>query len=97
MTKKISSWAMFVRAFVVALFAGSATVSAQGTDLTDDAAWAQAVSVGTSDAIRDYLRNFPTGTHLDEAVRLLLSLGKLQGTGGAALPGLLATPGSDLY
>lgn len=98
MTKKISAWAMFVRAFVVTLFAGTTATNAQNSEMTDETAWEYAVSIGTSDAIRDYLRNFPTGAHLEEAVRLLLSLGDLSGTGNASLPSLqTAGDGQDLY
>ncbi|MBL4806444.1 MAG: hypothetical protein JKY31_04055 [Rhodobacteraceae bacterium] len=100
MTKKISAWAMFVRAFVVTLFAGSSVADAQNSALSDDAAWAYAVSIGTQAAVRDYLRNFPTGEHLDAAVRLLLTIGELNGTdpSPANLPRLeTSTGGQVLY
>jgi len=102
MTKKISAWAMFLRAFVVTLFAGSAATQAQEPGLTDDAAWAIAASLGTSEAIRDYLRNFPTGDHIEAAVKYLLSISELSGTSPLPAPANLpylrpAAEGEELY
>ena len=96
MTKKISAWTMFVRAFLVALFAGTPASQAQQSGVSDDAAWSYAVTIGTAAAVREYLRNFPTGVHIEEAVRLLLSFGELSTTG--TLPQLQITePGGNLY
>lgn len=96
MTKKISAWTMFVRAFLVTLIAGSTTGQAQQTGASDDSAWGYAVNIGTAAAVREYLRNFPTGNHIEEAVRLLLSMGGLAGTG--TLPQLqIIESGRSLY
>ena len=96
MTQKISAWTMFVRAFLVTMFAGSQTVKAQQNGTTDDSAWNYAVSLGTAAAMREYLRNYPTGNHIEEAVRFLLSQGELAGTG--SLPQLqISGAGNSLY
>lgn len=77
MAKKISAWAMFLRAFVLALFTGGHMAPAQAQNNSDDAAWSYAVSVGTAAAMREYLRAFPTGAHIEEAIRFLLAMGEL--------------------
>jgi len=96
MTKKISAWTMFVRAFLVTLFAGTPASQAQQSGVSDDDAWNYAVTVGTAAAVREYLRSFPTGVHIEDAVRLLLNLGELSSTG--TLPQLQITEtGGNLY
>jgi len=82
---------MFVRAFLLTMFAGSQTVKAQNNLTSDEEAWSYAVSIGTAAAIREYLRNFPTGDHIEDAVRLLLDSGALTSTG--ALPQMQTTAG----
>ena len=84
MAKKISAWAMFLRAFIVTLISGSAMNPAQADGHSDDAAWNYAVSLGTAAAMREYLRAYPTGEHIEEAIRFLLAMGDFVGT--AELP-----------
>ena len=83
---------MFVRAFMLTMFAGSQTVKAQNSLTSDEEAWSYAVSIGTAAAIREYLRNFPTGDHIEDAVRFLLDSGALTSTG--TLPQLQAAGGN---
>jgi len=77
MAKKISAWTMFLRAFLLTLFTGSTISSGHAAGNGDDSAWNYAVSVGTASAMREYLRAFPTGTHIEEAIRFLLAMGEL--------------------
>ena len=103
MAKKISAWAMFLRAFILTLFTGSTLTSGQAQGNNDDNAWNYAVSIGTASAMREYLRAFPTGAHIEEAIRVLLAMGELGAgtspfvhplgglTGPKSSPGLPAT------
>lgn len=100
MTKKISAWTMFVRAFLVTLLAGSPASQAQESGVSDDAAWSYALNVGTAAAMREYLRNFPTGNHIERAVRALLDLDELPSTGtntGTPPPLSIIESGHSLY
>ena len=77
MAKNISAWAMFMRAFILTLFSGSVMTPAQADGHSDDAAWSYAVSIGTAAAMREYLRAYPTGEHIEEAIRFLLAMGEI--------------------
>ncbi|MEX0969843.1 MAG: hypothetical protein WD046_05285 [Paracoccaceae bacterium] len=77
MAKKISVWAMFLRAFLLTLFTGSQISQTQAQGNTDNQAWSYAASIGTAAAMREYLRAYPTGAHIEEAIRLLIALGEI--------------------
>ena len=68
---------MFLRAFLLTLFTGTQVGPIQAQGNNDDRAWSYAVSIGTASAMREYLRAYPTGAHIEEAIRLLIALGEI--------------------
>ena len=56
MAKKISAWAMVLRAFLLTLFTGSQLSQTQAQGNPDNQAWTYAASIGTAAAMREYLR-----------------------------------------
>ena len=62
-----------VRALMIAALAGQAgVVHAQQGSPADEAAWETVTSQGTPEAAQQYLSEFPTGVHAEEAFRLLV-------------------------
>ena len=68
---------MVLRAFLLTLFTGSQLSQTQAQGNPDNQAWTYAASIGTAAAMREYLRAFPTGAHIEEAIRLLIALGEI--------------------
>ena len=63
-----ASW----RALIIALIAGqSGGVMAQASS-PDDQAWQAVQASGTAEACQQYLSEFPTGAHAEEAFRCLV-------------------------
>lgn len=61
-----------LKALMIALVAGqSASVMAQN-DSSDDRAWEAARASGSAQACQQYLSDFPTGDHAEEAFRCLV-------------------------
>ncbi len=74
---KLSKWAVFWRAFLLTLVLGSSG-RAQTVDPQDLVEWQRAEETGTPDAYIGYLRMFPTGAFIEQAVTALLDLGVLE-------------------
>jgi hypothetical protein len=62
-------------ALVVAALAGGPIGHAQELPGGDDGAWAAAREAGTAEAYQEYLQQFPTGRHAEEAFRRLIEGG----------------------
>ncbi|UPH72050.1 hypothetical protein LGT41_0004305 [Abyssibius alkaniclasticus] len=77
MAKKISAWAMVLRAFLLTLFTGSQLSQTQAQGNPDNQAWTYAASIGTAAAMREYLRMYPNGAHIEEAIRVLIASGEI--------------------
>lgn len=73
---QLSRWAIFVRAFLIALMAGA---PAQVANAVSDevAAWASAEQADTTQAYYSYLSRFPTGEYVDRAIAALIRLGAI--------------------
>jgi hypothetical protein len=61
-----------LKALLIALMAGQGSVAAAQTVNADDSAWEAAKSSGTAEACQQYLTEFPTGAHAEEAFRCLV-------------------------
>ncbi|MEM9320087.1 MAG: hypothetical protein AAGA70_13940 [Pseudomonadota bacterium] len=71
---KLSKWAVFTRAFLMALIAASpARVGSQSS--AEDQVWSEAQAANTTEGYNTYLSLHPDGAHVVEAVRALRSLG----------------------
>lgn len=70
---KLTKWAIFLRAFLATMMATSAYAQDEGLD--DEAAeWAQVVRSGTAEAYFLYLRRYPRGLYVPDAMRALENL-----------------------
>jgi len=77
-----------MRVFLAAAIAGAPTRLVQADDV-ERAAWQAAVAANTQSAIYDYLRQYPQGEFLDEAIGALENLGALDQTSqGRQMPRL---------
>lgn len=78
MAKKISNWAIFVRAFFISLLAAQPAKmgSAQSSE---DQAWSSAVQTNTEQAYHDYLAQYPAGAYVRDAIVALQNLGAIRG------------------
>jgi hypothetical protein len=73
---RVSRWAIFLRAFLITLLAGSpAKVGSATAD--EIAAWEQAEDANTVAAYYAYLSRFPAGAYVDRAIAALVSLGAI--------------------
>ena len=70
----LSKWAIFVRAFIVALLA-TAPARTPGQSSSEDAVWAEAQASGSVEAYHTYLTLFPDGEHVVDAINSLRDLG----------------------
>ncbi len=78
MAKKISRWAIFLRAFLISLLA--AHPAKMGTAQSgEDQAWRSAVEANTAQSYHDYLSAYPAGDHVREAIIALQNLGAIRG------------------
>ncbi|GAA0310375.1 hypothetical protein [Rhodovulum strictum] len=74
---KVRRWAIFLRAFVLALIAVQPTRG--GADSPgEDAAWRQAQARNTTQAYYEYLSRYPAGSYVQEAIDALDRLGALR-------------------
>ncbi len=70
---KLTKWAIFLRAFLATMLASSALAQEEGLD--DEAAeWSQVVRSGTAEAYFLYLRRYPRGIDVPDAMRALENL-----------------------
>lgn len=73
---QLSRWAIFVRAFMIALLAGApAGVIAAASD--EVAAWTTATQADSIDSYYSYLSRYPTGEYVDRAISALVRLGAI--------------------
>ena len=63
------SFVASLKALMIAVLAGSASADARELTDDDDASWGLAKESGTAEAYQQYLRDFPSGRHIDDAVR----------------------------
>ena len=85
---KVTKWMIFVRVFLAAAIAGAPTRLAQADDV-ERAAWQAALTANTQSAIYDFLRQYPQGEFLDEAIGVLDTMGALDQTSqGRQMPKL---------
>lgn len=87
---KISKWALFVRAFFIALIASSPS-RVSGQDAAEEAAWQAALNQNTPNAYHRYISLYPTGEFILDAIGALDRLGAIdnpvraiENIGGAA-------------
>jgi hypothetical protein len=72
---RLATLFLSLRALVMASLAGAPTAHGQELPSSDDTAWAAAVEAGTAAACQQYLEEFPTGRHAEEAFRCLIEGG----------------------
>jgi hypothetical protein len=73
---QLSRWAIFVRAFLIALLAGApARVAGAASD--EVAAWTAATQADSIDGYYSYLSRYPTGEYVDRAISALVRLGAI--------------------
>ncbi len=99
MAKKLSTWAIFLRAFFVSLLAMQPAKmgSAQSSE---EQAWSSAMQSNTEQSYHDYLSQYPAGAHVRDAIVALQRLGAIRG--GVPTRGLKGEPqtrstGGSLY
>jgi len=68
----MSKTVMSIKALMVAIIAGQSNSALAQSISPDDRAWDAAVSAGTAEACQQYLSDYPTGTHAEEAFRCLV-------------------------
>lgn len=69
----MSKTVMSIKALMVAIIAGQGgSAEAQTATGPDDRAWEAVVAAGTAEACQQYLSDFPTGAHAEEAFRCLV-------------------------
>jgi hypothetical protein len=61
-----------LKALMIALVAGQGGVAMAQEVSPDDSAWEAAKASGTAEACQQYLSEFPTGAHAEEAFRCLV-------------------------
>ncbi len=72
----VSRWAIFVRAFLITLLAG--TPARVGSATPDETvAWSTAAQSDSVEAYYDYLSRYPAGTYVDRAIAALIRLGAI--------------------
>jgi hypothetical protein len=73
---QLSRWAIFVRAFLIALLAGTpGRVAGAASD--EVAAWTAATQSDSIDGYYSYLSRYPTGEYVDRAIAALVRLGAI--------------------
>lgn len=73
---KLSKWSIFLRGFLLALFAAQPTkVMPDGH--TDDEAWRNAREANTPEAYFEYLSKYPAGANVQDAVEELRRSGAI--------------------
>jgi hypothetical protein len=73
---RVSRWAVFIRAFLITLLAGTpARVGSAAPE--EETAWTQAAQAGTVAGYYAYLSRFPAGTYVDRAIAELIRLGAI--------------------
>lgn len=73
---RVSRWAIFLRAFLIALLAGTPARVGSAT-AEEEVAWTEAARAGTVAAYYSYLSRFPAGTYVDRAIAQLIQLGAI--------------------
>lgn len=73
---QLSRWAIFVRAFLIALLAGAPARVASATS-DEVAAWSSATQTDSIDGYFSYLSRYPTGEYVDRAIEALIRLGAI--------------------
>ena len=76
---KLSRWAIFLRAFFVTLVVGQPG-RVGSADQAEVNLWQSASSAGTISAYYDYLRKYPAGEYVEQALAELIRLGALEGS-----------------
>lgn len=72
----VSRWAIFVRAFLITLLAG--TPARVGSATPDETvAWSTAAQSDSVTAYYDYLSRYPAGAYVDRAIAALIRLGAI--------------------
>jgi hypothetical protein len=72
----VSRWAIFIRAFLITLLAG--TPARVGSATPDEAAaWSTAAQSDSVAAYYDYLSRYPAGEYVDRAIAALIRLGAI--------------------
>jgi hypothetical protein len=61
-----------LKALMIAMVAGQSGIATAQEVSPDDSAWEAAKASGTSEACQQYLTEFPTGSHAEEAFRCLV-------------------------
>ena len=67
---------------MIALIAGQTGGAVAQSSTPDDRAWEGAIASGTAEACQQYLSEFPTGAHAEEAFRCLVEGVLPEGAGG---------------
>lgn len=75
----LTKWAIFMRAFMSALVAGT-VYSADKAEASEQVDWTQVQRTGTPEAFFLYLRRHPRGDHVTDALAALSTLGALDDT-----------------
>ena len=73
------------KALMIALVAGQGGVAAAQDGSPDDQAWEAVRASGTAEACQQYLSEFPTGAHAEEAFRCLVE-GIVPASSGEKVP-----------
>ena len=73
---RVSRWAIFIRAFLITLLAGTPARVGSAT-AEEEAAWTEAARAGTVASYYAYLSRFPAGTYVDRAIAQLIQLGAI--------------------
>jgi hypothetical protein len=82
-----------IKALMIASLAGhTGAVQAQQGNPADETAWESVIANGTPEAAQQYLSEFPTGAHAEEAFRILVE-GQLPRTTG----GVGSATSVDMY
>lgn len=87
---RVATFLVGLRALLLGTLAGAHGAHAQALPSADDAAWAAAHAAGTAEACQQYLEEFPSGRHAEEAFRCLVE-GQLE------LDPALGGPDVDVY
>ena len=74
---RLTTWTIFVRAFILSLVAATPTRVGGQSD-SEREAWNEANTLGTVSAYYGFLAKYPTSTFADEAIDRLVKLGAVK-------------------
>ena len=91
---RLTKWAIFMRAFMSALLAGSVTTGASA-QTNEEADWSLVQRTGTPEAYFLYLRRYPRGGYVTQAMDALSDMGLLEASASSGVE--FAETGFQVY